>query len=302
MSQFNYNQYSQFSENARNNGTQNSNQKIGFFKLKNNGDEALVRINASKMEDFAFASVHTVNANGRWMKVSCLNPLGSYGHNCPLCEAVKNGNTSISKVSTKIYIPMLVAYRDVTTGQFSAPIPVIWERPASFGKEIANKLRDYGDLKNVLLKITRNGAAGDMKTTYSMDYAVPTVFKPELVPADFSAFNNFNIAKHSYWEKTTEDIMTFITTGKFPEVVKQNTTETAPTITTPMVEQVYTAPVNTTPYTPVQGQNTPVQSSQYVAPQTPVTPVQPVQQPVVETPTQAVVEDRPVRNFNGWSF
>jgi hypothetical protein len=39
-----------------------------------------------------------------------------------------------------------------------------------------------------------------------------------MIAPDFSAFTNFNIAKHSYWEKTPEEIHTFVTTGKFPAV------------------------------------------------------------------------------------
>ena len=30
--------------------------------------------------------------------------------------------------------------------------------------------------------------------------------KPEIIPADFSAFNNFDITKHSYWVKDAADL------------------------------------------------------------------------------------------------
>lgn len=215
MSQFTYADYASVVAKAQ---AGSNSARVGYFKLSNDGDEALVRINCGRVEDLQFASVHTISSEGKWYKVSCLNPLGTYTDNCELCAAEKAGNKAVSKAGKKVYIQMLVSYKDKSTGAWSDAQPVIWERPAGFSREIANKLRDYGDLRQVLLKITRNGAAGDMKTTYSMDYAVPAVFKPEMIAPDFSAFTNFNIAKHSYWEKTPEEIHTFVTTGKFPSV------------------------------------------------------------------------------------
>lgn len=215
MSQFTYADYASVVAKAQ----QGSNsQKVGYFRLANDGDEALVRINCSKVDELQFASVHTISTEGKWLKVSCMNPLGSYTDGCELCVAAKAGNKAVSTANKRVFVQMLVSYKDKSTGAWSDAQPVIWERPAGFSRELANKLRDYGDLRQVLLKVTRNGAAGDMKTTYSLDYAVPTVFRPEMIPMDFSAFTNFNIAKHSYWEKTPEEIHTFITTGKFPAV------------------------------------------------------------------------------------
>jgi hypothetical protein len=82
-----------------------------------------------------------------------------------------------------------------------------------------------GNLRDTLVLITRNGKAGDMQTTYSMDIlpAEHPVFKPEMIPNDFSAFNNFNIARHSYWEKSADEIQAYLTTGQFPEKAQTNT-------------------------------------------------------------------------------
>lgn len=267
MSQFNFNDYQAMVERAQNGA---NSAKVGYFKLANDGDEALVRINCSNVNDLDFASVHTISAGGKWLKVSCLNPLGTYNDGCELCTAVANGNSAISKASKKVYIQMLVSYKDKATGTWSEAQSVIWERPASYSREIANKLRDYGDLTQVLLKIARNGKAGDMKTTYSLDYAVPAVFKSEMIPMDFSAFNNFNTAKHSYWEKTAEEIHTFLTTGVFPEVIKTESNTAASTATVPV------APVSQ-----------------------PVTSTIP---PVQETPAQPVSTTTTTRNFSGSKF
>ena len=222
MSNFNYSQYQEVIARAQNGAEGGSNGvKIGFFKLKDNGHEALIRINAKSLDDLQFATVHQLGAAQKWMKVSCLNPVGSYQDTCPLCAAVAGGNTGIGRAAKKVYVQMLVSYKDPATQQFSAPIPVIWERPAGFSTEIANLLRDYGDLTQKVFKVTRNGAAGNMQTTYSISY-IPIYDKPETLSADFSAFTNFNIAKHSFWEKTLGEINVFLNTGAFPEVVRSN--------------------------------------------------------------------------------
>jgi len=289
VSKFNFNDYQKVIERAQNGGSNAV--KVGFFKLKDDGDEALVRINCGKLEDLDFATVHTVQADGKWMRVSCLNPLGSYGDNCPLCTAQANGNATISKASKKVYVQMLCSYKDKASGQFSAAVPVIWERPASFSKDIANKLRDFGDLRNVVLKITRNGKAGDMKTTYDLGY-VPVYDKPEFVAADFGAFTNFNIAKHSYWEKTADELAVFLQTGSFPEVTK-----TSATTATPAPATVAPAPAVTPAAAPVA---TPAPAP--VATETPVAPVTPAAAPASQEAAPAPANERPARNFTGFSF
>lgn len=294
MSTFNYSDYQNVIARAQNSSANNA-VKVGFFKLKNDGDEALIRINVGSMEDLQFATVHQLGAAQKWMKISCLNEVGSYSDNCPLCRAVAAGNTSIGKASKKVYIQMLVSYKDPITGQFSAAIPVIWERPAGFAREVANLLRDYGDLRTHVLKVTRNGAAGSMQTTYSISY-IPLYDKPETVSTDFGPFVNFNIAKHSYWEKSAEDINTFLTTGSFPEYTKpaQEGAYVAPQTAAP----TYTAPVQTAPVYQTPVNSTPVAQPVYQAPVTPTAPTTaPASQPAATPAT-----DRPARNFGGFSF
>lgn len=289
MANFSYAQYQEAVARAQASSNSSNGPKVGFFKLKDDGDEALIRINLDSVEGLDFASVHTISTDGKWMKVSCLNPLGAFGDNCPLCNA-SNNNKAISKASKKVYLQMLVAYRDKTTGQFTAAQPVIWERPAAFSRDIATLIRDYGSLKNIILKVTRNGAAGDMKTTYSIGY-VPILDKPELVPADgLAAFDNFNIARHSYWEKSNEEILTFLQTGSFPEVAKaQNTTEAPVTTTTPYVASAPVAPQVNTAF-----QAAPANSA-------PVTEAAPVRT-AGNAFTGSENGERPARTFNNFSF
>ena len=308
-STFNFAQYQQIA--AQEQTQSGDGTKIGYFKLKEDGDIAIARINLSSTDEFMFAAVHTLQVGGKWMKVSCHNPLGMNAAGCPLCSANQaNPKGSIGKSAKKMFIPMLVSYRDPQSATGYTPVtPVIWDRPAQFSRELANKLMVAGNLKDVLVLITRNGKAGDMQTTYSVDVlpANHPVFKPEMIPADFSAFNNFNIAKHSYWEKTVEEINTFLATGQFPEVAKANNQQTVNTVantanayaapaTPAYIASVQTAPAQTVP---VYTAPTP-QFEGYTAPQQPVNNTAPM------TATTSVNTDNaagtPVRNFSGFSF
>ena len=226
MSQFNYQDYQNIVNRAQ--SVPNTNAvRVGFFKLKD-GEDALVRINISKLDDLKFATVHKPVFGKKfeglgtgYTPVSCLNEVGSYSDACPFCKAAAEGHDVIGKAAKVVYIQMLVAYRDASTGTFSAAVPVVWERPAGFSKELATKLRDYENLAAHVFKITRIGSGKDTK--YSLDY-IPLYDKPETVPADFSAFANFDIAKHSFWVKTAEEMEGYLATGSFP-TTEQTTAE-----------------------------------------------------------------------------
>lgn len=302
MAQFSYDQYQNVVAQAQASGEGSS--KVGYFKLKNDGDIAIARLNIGTTDDLMFASVHTIGINGKWIKVSCLNPLGAYNGDCALCAAANaNPKGAISKAAKKVFIPMMVSYRDqqAATG-YTTPAPVIWDRPAAFSRELAAKLMAAGDLRNTLVLITRNGKAGDMQTTYSMDIlpADHPVFKPEMIPVDFSAFNNFNIARHSYWEKTAEEIQAYLTTGQFPERVQNNNQQS-----------VATASVASAANTAYAYGAAP--ASQYVAPTTTADPAAPAAStPTFATPSVTAaapvavadpnVGGTPTRNFTGFSF
>lgn len=278
MANFSYSDYQNVIAKAQESNNGASSVKIGFFKMKNDKDEALIRFNVTSLDSLQFATVHQLGAAQKWMKVSCLNPVGSYYDTCPLCAAVSAGNTSIGKAVKKVYVQMMVSYKDATTGQFSAAIPVIWERPAGFSREIANLLNDYGDLSQRVFKVTRNGVANSMQTTYSISY-IPLYDKPESVTADFSAFNNFNIAKHSFWEKSSGDINVFLNTGSFPEVAR------APQAPTPTDAD---APAYSKPAFAPQTESYQAPTPNFVPPVTPVyqAPVTPAYQaPAAEAPT-----------------
>lgn len=302
MSNFSYSQYQNVVEKAKSSEASNSGTKIGFFKLSEDKEEALVRFNVNSLDSLQFATIHQLGASTKWMKVSCLNPVGSYDNSCPFCAAVAGGDKNIGKAAKRVFVQLMVSYKDTATGQWAAAIPVIWERPAGFSRELATMLNDYGALTEKVFKITRNGAKGDVKTTYSVSY-IPLFDNPDTVSNDFSAFTNFNIAKHSYWEKTADEINTFLNTGSFPEVVRNNAATSEikqPTQTVAQVATTYSTPVQAAPQTFA----TPVNVPPVIQPVTQPTaaPVEPsVTAPAAHT-TTIPSEDRPGRQFKGFSF
>lgn len=200
--------------------------KIGFFKLKNDGDMALVRFNVDTLKDIETEAIHTVKtSDSRWTKVKCLNTLGSFEKVCPLCAATAGDKNSDARVTRKCYVKMLVSYKDPTTQAFQTPQPVVWEKGSNLATELGGKLAVYGSLKDQLFLVIRHGKANDKDTSYQIEPAPEKVYAPTMIPNDFSAFENFRIDRHSYWVKTVDEINTFIATGSFPAVEKAETTQ-----------------------------------------------------------------------------
>lgn len=288
MSQFSYNEYQKVVAKAQNPSTNAV--KIGYFKL-GDSQEALVRINVTKLDDLKFATVHAPVFGQKFeglgtgfTPVMCLNEVGSYSDACPFCKAAADGHAVIAKAAKKVYVQMLVAYKDASTGAFSAAVPVVWERPAGFSKELATKLRDYGSLAEHVFKVTRIGSGKDTK--YSLDY-IPLYDKPDTVPADFSAFANFDITKHSFWVKTAEDLNGYLATGSFPQAEQKPVTG---------ANEAAKATIE------AAGGEAKVEKALGIAPDAmpAATPAaQPAQTPANEGKP---ADERPARNFSGFSF
>lgn len=300
MSQFTYSQYAS-------NRPSTSGVKVEWFLLKNDGDTALVRFNCATIDDLYFATTHSLTAGGRFMKVNCLRSFNGTNDECPFCRAAAAGNTSIGKTAKKVYIEMLVSYKDKITNTYSAPVPVLWERPAGFAGELKSKMANYGNLRESLFTITRAGAAGSRDTRYSIDYAIPTVFRPDMIPNDFSAFDNFDISKKGYYTKTADEMQIYLDTGIFPESqIQTNTVNTlsrdsdgyinlaAPKAPTQSANAAaYSTPLEkVAPNSEIFAAAAPV-VTQTVAPAPAVAPTMPVT--TTETP-------KPERKFGGFSF
>lgn len=185
-------------------------QKVGYFKLENDGDSTLVRFAYKDKSEFQIATVHVVE---KFKRVVCLRDAKEPIEKCPLCEAGE-------KVYSKFYVK-LIEYTKDENGNVVAT-PKIWERPSGFARTLDSLCEEYGaDLCDHVFKIKRRGAKGDMKTEYDVMYANPELYKESVgYVKDFSAFDNFDLSKHSYYIKSFEEIAEYCETGKFPEVVK----------------------------------------------------------------------------------
>lgn len=159
-------------------------QFMGNF-LKADGASVIVRFPYSKSDDFNIETVHEVpRPDSQYpQRVECTMEKDG---KCPLCD-------SNAKKLTR-FLVKAVAYVVNNTTNTVDLIPVVWDRPAKYADELADKMADYGDddgLRNCLFKIKRNGTKTD--TTYSTSIITnKTIYKDEIYVKDFSSVDELN--------------------------------------------------------------------------------------------------------------
>ena len=260
--------------------TGNQGNDVGFFTLKNDNDEAIVRFMCDSTDDFEILTVHEISVGGKFRKVNCIRDPREPLDNCPLC---KNG----TKINQRFFIKMIQYEQvpDQATGITKVVAkPVIWERATSYAKTLKSYLDNYGPLSDVICKVIRHGKAGDMQTTYEI---VPNlskiVFKDEIYVKDPQIFGTFQSLGTIVMDKSADDINQFLVTGSFP--VNQNNTqannanaEVTPRTATPAAApQINIPQPNVAPT--AYAQPTPMQT----APQAPVA-ANPTPAPMTATP------------------
>ena len=198
----------QFSSNQ-----QNQNQ-VNFFGLKDDGDEAVVRFLVDSMDDIDILTLHEANVNGKYFKISCnRESLNDNPNTCAFCA-------SGSKMIQKAYIKLL-SYVKSPTGEISL-IPCIWERSTNYAIKFREYLNNYGPLSDLICKVVRHGAKGDLKTTYEIIPNLSKSIYPDTAYLkDFSAFNNYKVIGSLVKEKTNNEIAEYLNTGQFLQQNKQ---------------------------------------------------------------------------------
>ena len=235
---------SAMAENSSNSQQQNG---VGFFTLKNDGDYAIVRFMEGSVNDFDLLTVHDVKVNDKYRKLNCLRNANEPIENCPGCKANL-------KVSTKIFIHLL-QYEQDENGAIVAK-PKVWERSLFYANQLKDLIINYGDLKNCIFKITRNGKPGDMKTTYNIMYCPPHMYPPENYPLQPELFDNYSVLGSVVLDKTPQEIEMFLTTGTFPEAPTSNgpvngpETAVQPTYSAPTQQFNQMAPAGQPPFDP----------------------------------------------------
>lgn len=201
-----------------NESSNNNTSSVGFFSLKNDGDEAIVRIMHDSVNDFDILTTHPITLGGKFRSINCIREPRDPMDKCPLCN---NG----TKVQSRIFIHM-IQYVANAQGQVEAK-PVVWERSISYATKLKNDIDEYGPLSNCIFKIRRNGKAGDMQTTYDMRLGNPSVYNEANYPKIPDAFKNYTACGTIVLDKNYEEMCTFVSTGAFPEIKKSDATSYA---------------------------------------------------------------------------
>lgn len=215
------------------------NNNISFFSLKNDGDEAVVRIMHNSTADFDIVTTHSITLNGKFRRVNCLRTPTDPMDICPLCA---NGD----KIQQRIYIHMIQYTKD-EQGRVVAQ-PVVWERSIQYAVTLKNYIDEYGPLSDCIFKIRRSGAAGSRDTSYSIIFGNPNVYRSDMYPSIPNAFDNYKALGNVVMDKSYDDISTFIATGNFPERAKDNTGDMPTHINENHTYQVTTSNDFTEPY------------------------------------------------------
>lgn len=200
---------------SENNRNSNPN-SVEFFTLKNDGDEAIVRIMHDSTADFDIMSCHNVKVGDKYRKVNCIRDPREPIDNCPLCA-------NNAPIQQRFFIHMIQYDKDAQGNV--TPKGVVWERTAGeYGTKLKTLIESYGPLSDCIFKIKRNGKAGDMGTTYEIMYAPPTIYRPDLYPKVPEIFANYSACGTVVIDRPYEDIVQFVATGAFPEKPQANNT------------------------------------------------------------------------------
>lgn len=215
----------------------NDTPRIGFFSLKNDKDQAIVRFMIDSEADVEIVAAHRCNYNGRQRLINCLRDPKDPVEKCPLCD-------SGEKVVYRMFIKLLEYTRD-DSGSVVA-VPKTWERPASYMNTITNLLNEYGPLSDNVFKITRNGEAGSTSTTYDVVYGLPTVYKPEIYKKEEGLFGNFTVIGNNVLNLGFDKMKSFAFGEESSVAAPENTSRAVPQPPTSVEspKRDFTAPVS----------------------------------------------------------
>lgn len=241
---------------------------VGFFSLKGDGAESVVRFAVDSLEDLEILTVHPITVGESRFpgnrRVNCLRSPRDPMHMCPLCAKGE-------KINQKVFIRM-IQYTTDSSGKIIAN-PVVWERPAGiYATKLKSLLETFGPLSGMLFKVTRHGTGLD--TTYDILGPLPAQMYPDTMYSaeSFSKLEGYSVLGKMVMDKTVDDLNHFITYGEFPAVQSDNAASQQYTPTPAYTPQPQTPPVyaqspqpvtpqfvdNTVPFTPDPMANDPI--------------------------------------------
>ena len=287
MGQIDFNTFKQNLQNQNNRNTNTNEQTrgkyVGYFSLKNDKDQAIVRIMIDSPEQLKIVGIHRVTVGGRLRAVNCMRDPREPIENCPFCAADK-------RLEYRVYIPVIEYTRD-DQGKVR-PRAKVWERSALYVDTITNLIDNYGPLSDSIFKIIRNGESGSKNTTYDIMYGNPSVYKPELYPKDETLFEGYEVIGTTVLDPTVEEaaqILQGITPERFQFNQNNNTFQNKSSNSTTTISSAGDYRPTSTPVTPA----TPVATN--VVPETP-SYTAPRANPMSGVETEQTV--RPRRYFN----
>ena len=257
--------------------TESNGNSVGFFSLKGDGDEAIVRFAHDSVQSFELITAHDISLNGKFRKANCIRDPKEPIENCPLCASGK-------KVQQRIFIH-LIQYVQDENGNIVI-LPKVWDRPISYAYKLKSLMDEYGTLTESIFKIKRHGAAGSRETSYDILFCNPSMYDVNKYVKDFSAFDTYKALGSVVLDKSFDELLTYLNTGNFPEVKKEEHTN-----------NYNNQQVNVVPNTIPNGSFIPQENNNYYQPQGNVVPQYQAQNTVINT-QQPPVNPNPMMGQN----
>lgn len=274
----------------RSSSTNNSN-RVSYFSLKNDKDEAVVRIMHDSIDSFELLTVHNIQVGNRYRKINCCRESAMDDiSKCPLCAQ----NAPIQK---RFFIHLL-QYTKAADGSINVEAKV-WERNAKYATVIKNLLDNCGPLSDTICKIIRKGAAGDVGTDYDIIPVNKQIYRDDLYPKKSELFDNYTVVGHIVMDKTFSDISHFLQTGQFPSAADAAPMAAAPSYAPPAQPQTPPSYNAAPAYAPATQQTAPAPNPQpsYQAPAAPQYTPQPRESGPMPWDNQGQAPTRPQRYY-----
>lgn len=177
-----------------------------FFSLKKDKEKANIRFMYKTTKDVDIYSVHEVKIGDKRRLVDCIKDPSNPESHCPFCDA---GVKKLQRVFLLVYVEQEEKVK-------------IWERSFQYyDRNILPILEQLNseEIVGTRFRVMRNGAPGDMKTTYPLmlveaDDTKMEDFEEELPRTDLTIL-----------QKTAEEMEEFVETGKFPEQAEEAESE-----------------------------------------------------------------------------
>lgn len=152
----------------------------GLFLLRNHGDSADVVFLYRNLDDVLIADTHYIKSADYSGYVHCC------GRGCPACSKG-------IRVQPKLFIPVY----NLTANEIQ-----FWDRSVRFETQLSNDVFEkYPNPSDFVFRITRDGAAGDINTTYKIQAVAKNSSESYQ-----EILNRFNIRMPDHYETICKDM------------------------------------------------------------------------------------------------